>query len=188
MEHFYQNIGEDWFTYPDIYTSAVNKFPNGNFMEIGSWKGRSIAYLAVEIINSKKDIKLYCVDTWKGSEEHLSGGLITEDTNLYQEFLNNVAPVKDVINPIKSTSLDAAKLFEDEFFDFIFIDASHKYEDVKNDLNAWYPKLKKGGFFAGHDYPSWEEVKKAVDEWVTENNYKLEISGQSLTWGLTKRN
>lgn len=186
MEHFYQTLGEDWFTYPDVYSSAVNKFQNGNFIEIGSWKGRSVAYLAVEIINSKKDIKLYCVDTWEGSEEHFRDGLITPDTDLYNMFLNNIAPVRSVLTPIRSTSIDAAKTFEDEFFDFIFIDASHKYEDVKNDMNAWYPKLKKGGFFAGHDYSSWPEVTRAVDEWVTENNVQLEIKGHSFVWGFTK--
>ncbi len=37
-------------------------------------------------------------------------------------------------------------------FDVIFLDGNHSYEGVKNDLNAWWPKLKSGGLFCGDDY------------------------------------
>lgn len=39
MEHFFQNIGEDWFTYPNLYKHVVDKFTNdSHFVEIGySW-------------------------------------------------------------------------------------------------------------------------------------------------------
>jgi len=46
----------------------------------------------------------------------------------------------------------ASKLFPEEFFDFIYLDARHNYEGIKEDLHAWYPKLKQGGLFAGHDF------------------------------------
>ena len=50
----------------------VNHFTdNSHFVEIGSWKGRSASYMAVEIFNSRKNIKFDCVDTWCGSVEHL---------------------------------------------------------------------------------------------------------------------
>ena len=61
MEHFYYNIGEDWFSYPELYSSIVNKFgDNSHFVEVGVWKGRSASYMGVEIFNSGKncDIKL----------------------------------------------------------------------------------------------------------------------------------
>lgn len=58
MEHFYKTLGENWFTYPTLYSNMVEKYPtNSHFVEVGTWKGMSAAYMAVEIINSGKDIK-----------------------------------------------------------------------------------------------------------------------------------
>jgi hypothetical protein len=53
---------------------------------------------------------------------------------------------------IRSLSNQSVSLFEDESLDFIYIDGNHSYESVKEDMNIWFPKLKKGGLFAGHDY------------------------------------
>jgi hypothetical protein len=53
---------------------------------------------------------------------------------------------------IVNLSVEAAKQFEDDYFDFVYIDATHSYEEVTKDLNAWYPKVRKGGMLAGHDY------------------------------------
>lgn len=179
MEHFYKNIGEDWFTYPNFYSSLVHKFEDGaKIVEIGSWRGRSACYLGVEIYNSGKKIFLDCVDTWEGSEEHI-GSEILKDDALYKEFLRNINPLSDIIKPIRKTSLEAAKLYDDESLDAVFLDASHKYEDIKLDMVAWYPKVKKGGIFAGHDYhPSWSGVVDAVNEFFPNNDF----TSSELCW------
>jgi len=174
MEHFYHNIGEDWFSYPQLYKRIVDNSQDGaHLVEVGSWKGRSAAFMAVEIINSNKNIKFDCVDTWKGSIEHTTYDVITEE-KLYDVFLSNIEPVKHIINPIRMTSIEASKLYEDNSLDFVFIDASHEYEDVKEDILAWLPKVKIGGILAGHDYNTFEGVNRAVDEIFNINN--LEIS------------
>ena len=36
--------------------------------------------------------------------------------------------------------------------DFVFLDAAHDYENVKEDILSWYPKVKVGGWLTGHDY------------------------------------
>jgi predicted O-methyltransferase YrrM len=59
--------------------------------------------------------------------------------------------------------LDACKLYQDNSLDFVFIDASHEYQDVKEDIINWLPKVKIGGIIAGHDIGS-PEVGKAVVE------------------------
>jgi hypothetical protein len=169
MNHIHQQIefGEDWFSYPTLYSNATKRFPSGSkFVEVGSWKGKSSAYMAVEIANSNKDIEFFCVDTWEGSVEHEG---MEELTKLYDIFLSNMKPLEQYYFPLKISSLDAAKKFKDESLDFVFIDASHEYEDVKEDIKAWLPKVKPGGILAGHDYyvegTDWfPGVKQAVHE------------------------
>jgi SAM-dependent methyltransferase len=167
MEHIYYlgQFGENWFTYPNLYRSWVtNASENSIFVEVGCWKGKSSAFLGVEIINSNKNIKLYCIDTWNGSIEHKENSLVATD-EVYQLFLNNIKDLRSVITPIRTDSLSASAKFENESLDAVFIDASHQYEDVKNDINAWYPKVKHGGVLAGHDYhDTWPGVIQAVDE------------------------
>jgi hypothetical protein len=176
MEHIFQKeqFGEDWFTFPDLYSRMVKKATNGSiFVEVGSWKGKSSAYMATEIINSNKDIQFFCVDTWKGSIEHEG----MELGNLYETFLNNMKPLESYYFPLKITSIEASKKFKDNSLDFVFLDASHEYEDVKTDILAWLPKLKSGGVLAGHDYYKESEtdcfpgVSKATDELL--NNFEI---------------
>ena len=121
----------------------------------------------------EKNIDFYCVDTWSGSEEHKDMDIIKNDL-LYNEFLKNIEPVSSAIKPVRKTSKDASLDFKDGFFDFIFIDAGHDYDSVKEDISLWFPKLKKGGIFAGHDYhPTWPGVVKAVEEWALINNKRI---------------
>jgi hypothetical protein len=164
MEHYYQTVGEDWFTYPNLYSAVVKYFPDySNFVEVGSWKGRSGSYMGVEIVNSGKEQMLVCVDIFVGPDEHLN------KDGLYLEFQKNIEPVNDerpgTIEFIRGKSMDVVDSIKDFSLDFVFIDASHEYEDVKADINAWYMKVKEGGVIAGHDYPYWPGVKKAVDEY-----------------------
>ena len=59
MEHIYQKpcFGEDWFTYPQLYKEYANGLGDGSvFVEVGSWKGKSISFLAVELVNLKKTV------------------------------------------------------------------------------------------------------------------------------------
>lgn len=171
MEHFYQTIGQDWFNYSDFYKSMVEEFPeNSHFVEIGCWKGRSASFMGVEIKNSNKKIKFDCIDHWKGSWEHLKGGPvydpITDDEDaLYNEFLKNIEPIKEFVNPIRMSSIEASLLYEDESLDFVFIDAGHEYEDIKEDILKWLPKVKKGGIIGGHDFSQDSPgIIKAVNE------------------------
>ena len=171
IKHFYQDLGENWFTYPELYSTMVEYFPEGShFVEVGTWKGMSAAYMAVEIINSGKNIKFDCVDLWEYVDylpDDIEKELFPE--NLYDTFLKNIEPVKHIINPIKELSWDGAKHYEDKSLDFIFIDAAHDYESVKKDINAWFPKLKPTGIIAGHDYTWCVDVEKAVHEFFDKN-------------------
>lgn len=190
MQHYCYTI-QGWFSYAFLYSFIVdgcNYTDSYEFVEVGSWKGSSTSYMGVEIINSNKKIKFHCVDTWNGSEEHLDENnpsyepLLKTPDGLYETFLKNIEPVKSVVNPIRKTSVDASFLFEDNSLDFIMIDAAHDYENVKQDLYHWYPKLRVGGIIAGDDI-TWPGVNRAVDEFFT-SEY---INHENVVWLKQKR-
>lgn len=183
MEHFFQKL-EGWFDYPQLYYNLVRTHDNANFVEVGSWQGKSASFMGVEIINQNKNIKLHCVDTWEGSIEHANDEII-KNKLLYDTFLKNIEPVKSVINPIRMSSRDAARTFDNNSLDFIFIDAAHDYESVREDIYAWYPKLTPGGILAGHD-KTWPGVVKAVNEFLSHTGLPLHIMDRDV-WGVYKK-
>lgn len=158
----------------------ANHYKTGHFVEVGSFQGNSAAYMAVEIINTGNLIRFDCVDTW---DRFAIGGLHLKEPDkypddlVYQLFLQNTAPVRKVVNPIRLDSITAASLYPDQSLDFVFIDANHEYEAVKADIQAWFPKVRKGGHIAGHDYVSDERVKRAADEF-----FNTTFNGHENCW------
>ena len=171
MDHFHYKI-PGWFTFPNLYTNMVNKYPSGHFVEVGTWQGCSAAYMAVEIINSGKNIKFDVIDIW-GSFS--MAGLNTKNPELLPSdtveklFYKNIEPVKHIINAKKIDSVSGSQLYQDSSLDFIFIDANHSYSAVLKDLEAWFPKLKSGGHIAGHDYNTDIGVATAVKHFFKAN-------------------
>jgi hypothetical protein len=119
MEHFYQNIGEDWFTYPNLYKQMVTEAnDSAHFIEVGVWKGRSAAYMGVEIINSGKQIKFDCVDTWGGSTEHtdpnssfFNKDILNDENWLYNDYKNVSADINHWLPKVKPGSILAGHDF-----------------------------------------------------------------------------
>ena len=67
--------------------------------------------------------------------------------------------------------------FPDNYFDFIYIDAyAHNGQEGGSILHSWWPKLKPGGVFAGHDYdPEWPVTVQVVDQFCSSNKLDLNI-------------
>lgn len=186
MEHFYRQI-QGWFNYEDMFRYAVEHAPSpAHFVEIGTWKGQSSAFLAVEIINSGKQIQLDCIDNFTGST--IEPGQMYDPVNqagqLYNAFVHNMKPVEGHYLAIKGDSAGSAALYDDASLDFVFIDATHNYESFRADLLAWFPKVKLGGLIAGHDYaPAYPGIIKAVTDHLAQE--KVDVM-PSTCWYCTK--
>ena len=148
-----------WFYHGDVaeYRRLVEDLPVGSTMiELGCYKGRSLCSVA-DIIK-RKDIKVYVVDIFTGTECEI------KEPNYRKEFEDNCKRFGIEPTVFEGTTNEHCDYFGDNVFDLIFVDADHRYEAVKQDLENWEPKLKIGGTICGHDYGNWEGVGRAVNE------------------------
>ena len=162
-EHIYQDIS-GWFDFEDIYSEMVNKYDNALFVELGAAWGKSSSYMAVEIAKSKKNIRFDVVDKWED-----------ENGSFFDIYMKNIEPVKQYINPVKGYTTEVVNNYEDNSIDFLFIDASHNYEDVLKDIKLWYHKVKHDGIIAGHDYNigDFPGVFQAVNDYFGRENIRI---------------
>lgn len=191
MKHIYRNI-QGWFDYKTFYQCLIDEMPQGfNFAEIGVWKGKSLSCFLVSCINKKKKGTAYAVDTWLGNEEQRDRNSpsyqdILEKGGLFELFLDNVRPFKN-LHIIRKESEHAAVDFPNSFFDAVFIDASHDYENVKKDMDKWFPKVKSGGVMSGHDYTK-DSVARAVKDFAKDNDLAVSDSLRTDEKARTNRN
>lgn len=158
MDHYYQHI-KGWFGFAPAYEVLVANLPGERpslVVELGTFLGRSSAFLGVEIANSGKPVILVCIDRFP--ESRLSP-LYPSDT-FEAEFHRNLEPVANALGNrfrvISGDSADNAKEFEDESVDAVWIDADH--EAVLRDIDAWWPKLRVGGLMGGDDW-AWTDTQ-----------------------------
>ena len=159
MKH-YQEI-DGWFNHEAAYDYLIAQMPEGGtFVELGAWLGKSSAYLCDKATGKQITI----IDTWKGSPNELTTThALATQVDIYKLFKANMGERN--YKSIKATSKAASKKFADESLDVVFIDLTHTYESVKEDIALWLPKVKKGGYIAGDDYhKNWQGVIQAVDE------------------------
>jgi predicted O-methyltransferase YrrM len=129
--------------------------------EVGVYFGRGTV-LFNEILHGRKiESDYYAIDTFEGSVEHKAWGQVPD----YEKAKENIHEHFPDVQVLKFASLEACQLFQDSYFDIVYIDAAHDYLSVTNDIKAWLPKVRKGGCICGDDYISgWPEVIRAVDD------------------------
>jgi len=152
--------GSVMFDYPAFYERIARELPEEcRLCEIGVADGISALYIARELYLQRKEFKLYMVD-------NMDYGKYIQMKTIYENIIRS--GLGEHIEVIPYDSVKASTLFNDGFLDFIFLDSSHEYQETKDSIKAWYPKLKDGGKFAGHDYFEYPSVMLAVNELIPE--------------------
>lgn len=135
-----------------------------------------------KMILEKNPLYLYLVDPFEHSLDTYEGGKLTTAYSDVDDYILVRQRFKDDkrVTVLKYYSFDIVKTFSDNYFDFIYHDASHLYKDLKRDLREWLPKLKEGGIMAGHDYTEnyKDHVGRAVDEFCKEHNFEMFLFNQ----------
>lgn len=165
---------------------------NSNGAEIGVLYG-DFSQMLLETLNPKS---LLLIDPYTKSEKKYDaslGFLLTaysgeyEYQNLLSRFLYQISAGQ--VTVLKKFSYEAVSEIEDCSLDWVYIDGSHLYEDVKRDLNDWFPKVKTNGIIMGHDYTYITNfgVIQAVDEFKQEHGYEFFIFNQNGSdWAIKK--
>ena len=136
-------------------------------IEIGCDRGDTTVYM----LENLPSIELHGIDPYENYIDWNTNKLF-EREEVYNIFNSRTNQYSDRFKLHRQKSDDAVSNFEDESFDFIFIDGIHTYEQVKKDCENYYPKIKKGGLFSGHDYNVIADVQRAVKEFAIKMNQR----------------
>ena len=179
----------------DFFLEEIKKKKPKFFLEVGVFHGvtaRNVCELLFKIHNN--DFKYIGLDLFEKNDENKSE--IIPNTNfsnplkqIYFKYIKKQDPYtkeavedllkkfKDNVHLIKGNSNKVLKKIDMTKIDYVFLDGGHDYDTVKNDLDSCSEVIDNNGTILCDDYnlsyaPG---VKKAIDEYVENNNYKCEI-------------
>jgi hypothetical protein len=142
----------------------------GTAVEIGVKRGEFSEF----ILQRWKGKMLVSVDPWMAAPEDEYNDTSNVEQGAHDGFYEQTCRRLERFGARskiwRTTSQEAAMRVDNRSLDFIYLDARHDYDSVREDLEAWSPKLKPGGVIAGHDYLNGQiaqgnfGVKRAVDE------------------------
>ena len=135
---------------------------NKTMIEIGSFVGESTVLFA----RSFKEV--IAIDPFLPNyDDKDPTSYLFEFNNVYDTYMERIKPSSN-ITTVVAKSDEAANDFQEQQFDFIYIDGLHTYDGVKKDIINYLPLVKKGGVIGGHDYTMDHEhlvgVYQAVNE------------------------
>lgn len=158
---------DNWFDYPEFYRWIAGHEEFRTFAEVGVWKGHSVTFLA-NLLRNRPDVTIHAIDLFENTYTYRDSPELVPQLELIRQIYEanlRASDTRALISDITAMSHEAASLFPDQHFDMVFLDADHSYEQVRRDIDAWQPKVKRCGILAGHDFDaSWPGVQRAVHE------------------------
>lgn len=147
-------------------------------VELGVAKGNFSKYLT----DNHNFDNFFCIDKWNDHHDE------NEKNHVINIFKN-----KPNVKIIQASFEESLKLFPDEYFDFIYIDGyAHTGQNEGHTLRQWYPKLKIGGIFSGHDYceQKWPKTFNQVNKFLKQElAYEINVTQETVnpSWYIIKR-
>ena len=168
-----------------VRAKLLELMPDGSVgAEIGVWRGD----FSNEIIRHVRPRKLHLIDPWRVAEDPAyarslygsrSGRGQARLESAYRSVIGRFAPeiTEGVVEVHRKPSAIAAADFEDDYFDWVYVDGDHTYEGCRQDLELFAPRIRPGGYLAGDDYKlgAWwgDGVIRAVDEFRDTSGWEL---------------
>jgi len=153
-------------------------------LEIGVASGWTMNHFLQNLSN----LKLIGIDPYIGymdGSREITQEMLDAQYLAAQDNISDFAPRGKIL---RGYSQDFVNSFEDESLDYIFIDGDHSYEGALRDCELFFPKIKSGGIFAGHDW-SFDGVRKAVNEFKDRNGSpNIRIVGVDVWYWIKNEN
>lgn len=141
-----------WFAYEKLYDHVVNISPDkSKLVEVGCHYGRGLVYLG----QAAKQIKYI-------EKELIVFGVCMLNTARLLENINE-CDVADSVTVLPMYSEHASAFFESKSLNFVFLDRTISYVNLRADIEHWLPRIAPGGILAGAHYKN-KQVAAAVGD------------------------
>lgn len=145
-------------------------------LELGAWKGMSTIYML-----SLFDGNIISIDNWSGGNSILVNEKRKQKHDvdkIYNQYLRNVYEYRERVTPIKIDGRLGIKYIYELGIkpDLIYLDMDHTYDSVSKDLETIYNYFPNVPLI-GDDIEFFDDVRKAVTEYINKYNYNIDILG-----------
>lgn len=175
---------------------VVKNNVKGAFVECGVWKGGSTIAMLLALKDLNEDRRnIYLYDTFSGMSAPRDEDISIIGTNALDKFAETkitndssdwcLSSLEEVKKNVLNTGYNKESLFfiegkvEDtipknipEEIAILRLDTDW-YESTKHELTHLFPLLKPNGILIIDDYGHWEGARKAVDEYIKDNNIHI---------------
>jgi hypothetical protein len=153
---------------------------HGVCAEVGVWKGD----FSHRILQFCRPRELHLVDPWHFAPQFPDrwyGGAVAQSQQEMDAIMASVVQrfsESQAVQVHRGKSCDVALAFQDGYFDWVYIDGDHSYKAVLSDLEAWYPKVRPGGYLALDDLDWTDEssqrsVEAAIATFLASRNTRM---------------
>ena len=160
--------------------------PHGIIAEIGVKRGEFSAVILAE----SRPRELHLIDCWERQsfEQYAERWQVTANMRQMYVGVKRRFAQNGNVHVIRAYSVPASRMFEPGIFDAVYIDANHR--QAAEDIAAWWPKVKSGGWLMGHDYCNSRgfTVKDDVDAFVRSQSVELLVTQEVNfpSWAIQK--
>lgn len=174
-------IPDDWkcHTYNHVYFGLVEltiklsqllEFEDNKMIEIGSYMGESTHIFG----SCGLFTEINCIEPFSGTENFNDKNNHTWE-EVWEEYDTNIRQFKDIVKLHEDYSYDEKVLskFNDDEYDFVYVDGNHSFESTRQDFELYIPKIKSNGVLGGHDYQQGFGVDDALEEICDPSNLIL---------------
>tara|TARA_Y100000114_G_C11741640_1_gene319280 strand:- start:908 stop:1375 length:468 start_codon:yes stop_codon:yes gene_type:complete len=139
-------------------------------IEIGSYMGESTHIFG----SCGLFTEINCIEPFSGTENFNDKNNHTWE-EVWEEYDINTRQFKDIVKLHEDYSYDEKVLskFNDDEYDFIYVDGNHSFESTRQDFELYIPKIKSNGVLGGHDYQQGFGVDDALEEICDPSNLIL---------------